>query len=373
MKRSFLFLVYIITFGIVFSLIASCTSTPATPTPIPLQPVKINASGFTVDGQPFQFIGANSIYFGFYNDLGLNMEDAIRTAKETGINVIRIYIWLGNNPWGGKPLESYDNVLALAAKYKMYVIVTLTDCTPGDWGSTKQTYLNYVPQCDVNNKVGLTSLKNQISSTLNRKNSISGIVYKNDPTILAWDIANEVKLDYFTSSDFKAWIDEMVSYVKQTDPNHLTTIGIENGSAIFSDGPHPEVFNAPDLDFISLHFYPGFKPGMQGVESSDLSRLKSQIETYQSMGKPVVLEEFGVGSQRVLGKNPDATTISGWILANKEILDTAFSESVAGAMFWGWGVPETKDIGLWWNTEDHDISETEFCTLIKDYKIPAAH
>jgi hypothetical protein len=51
-------------------------------------------------------------------------------------------------------------------------------------------------------------------------------------------------------------------------------------------------------------------------------------------------------------------------------MDTAFSAGASGVMFWGWGVPETMTVPLWWRYEDHDITEQEFCTLIREYQLP---
>jgi hypothetical protein len=80
------------------SMLAS-TST-SFPTTIPqLPPVEVNHLGFTVGGKPFRFVGANAIYFGFYEQYGFSIDEAIKTAKENGIDVIRIYLGFGEGTW----------------------------------------------------------------------------------------------------------------------------------------------------------------------------------------------------------------------------------------------------------------------------------
>jgi hypothetical protein len=93
--------------------------------------VRIGPGGFTADDAPFSFIGANAIYFGFYQQYGYSIDAALSAAKENGIDVLRIYLWLGAAPWGGRPMEEYDRVLDAAARQGVYVIAVLTDCCPG--------------------------------------------------------------------------------------------------------------------------------------------------------------------------------------------------------------------------------------------------
>jgi len=71
------------------------TSTPVPTINPQLPPVEINHLGFTMGGKPFRYIGANTIYFGFYEQYGFSIDEAIKTGKENGIDVIRIYLGFG--------------------------------------------------------------------------------------------------------------------------------------------------------------------------------------------------------------------------------------------------------------------------------------
>lgn len=347
---------------------ATSTASPTTIPPLPF--VKVNYPGLSVDGKPFRFIGANSIYFGYYGEFGYSIEDAIRAAKENGINVLRIYLGFGNDTWGGKPFEKFDQVLDIAAKNRVYVIATLTDCCcfGGNWGKTEDAYFQKVPYCNVSSKPGLTSFKEYIKSVLLRKNTINGKIYKDDTTILGWDVANEQPLQLFSDSDFSTWLNDVTAYIKSVDPNHLITIGIDASSDIYnSSGPRYDALNVPGLDFYSFHFN---LPSYLDV-AGKLESLQYRVETLLSMGKPVVMEEFGIGTERsVPGMN--VKTEEAWLKGYRDQMDTAFSSGVSGVMFWGWGVPETTNVPLWWNAEDHNITETNFVKMIKEYQIPPA-
>jgi hypothetical protein len=335
--------------------------------------VGICSDAFIVNGEKFRFVGANSINFGFYNDFGLSIEKAIRTAKENNISVIRIILWLGVRPWGYGTLEEYDKVLDIAARYKVYVVVTLTDCCPGSWaGPTRETYLNAVPHCDCD-RTNYTFM-NYIGSILTRRNSVNGKIYRNDTTILAWDIANEIRIDYFDPSSIQNWLSGIVNNIKQLDPNHLVTIGMVGwqGDGFFDAyGPYYEMLNVTGLDFFSFHLYAPVQnnEGQIQYDENFTDVIKFRTKTFLSMGKPVVMEEFGFAGY---DERKDPTKISLYCEVYKKMMDAAFSSGAIGSMFWGWGVPESKNIPtcMWWATEDHDITDTEFCNLIKNYTIP---
>lgn len=356
-------------------LLASCSLLPAPSTtsqtpPLPSLPaVSVKQLSFAVEGSPFRFIGANAIYFGFYRQYGLSIEEALQSAKENGLSVIRIYLGFGDSPWGGRAYEEYDRVLDIAAKHGVYIIATLTDCCcfGTSWGNTPENYFAKVPYCNLADAAALDSFKGYIKSILLRKNTVNGKIYRDDTTILAWDIANEPALQCFSSSELHDWLQQVVTFVKSIDPNHLITIGIDAHSNLYStDGPHYEALNVPGLDFFSFHYnLPNYR-----VVKQHLDRLAYRVSRFLAMGKPVVLEEFGVGSQRILGTNVDKNTLDGWLQSYHDQLDIVFSLGASGAMFWGWGVSGTETVPLWWNQEDHDVTETEFCTLLREYVMP---
>ena len=54
-----------------------------------------------------------------------------------------------------------------------------------------------------------------------RRNTYNGLLYKEDPTIFAWDLLNEPRQ---TQGDYQAvqkWIDIFAPFIKSQDPNHM--------------------------------------------------------------------------------------------------------------------------------------------------------
>jgi hypothetical protein len=364
----------------IFTLLVSCktptqspiteTATSPTSTPISVSPfVKVDGLGFSYQGQPFRFVGANSIYLAYYKEYGYDMEAAIKSAKENNINVLRIYLGFGEDTWGQKPIEEYDKVLDLASKNDILIIAVLTDCCcfGGDWSKDEQSYYSHVPYCDFRSSSSLASYQNYLDTLLLRKNTINGKVYKDDPTIMAWDVANEPTCQFATTDEIKTWLTNVTAYIKSVDTNHLVTFGIDDGNPTFdTEGPSYDMLNVPDLDFFSIHYYT-----RQDISSSaNLLNLQFRVNQFLSMGKPVILEEFGLHSLRYFNPPLNSTKMAQYVAGFKNQMDIVFSAGGSGAMFWGWGVPETVKVPLWWSLEDHDTTETAVTTMLRAYQFP---
>jgi len=347
--------------------ISQITEVPTTAPPPSF--IKTQGKDFAIAGEPFRFIGANSIYFGFYREYGFDIEDAIRSAKQNGIDVLRIYLGFGNSTWGQKSIEEYDKALDIASKYDLRIIAVLTDCccfSGRGWSETEEKYYSTVPYCNFTQPTAKVDFKKYIDSIILRKNSVNGKIYRDDPTIMAWDIVNEPSMQFASTAEFKSWLTDISSYIRSIDGNHLITIGIDNSSKSYDEpGAQYEALDMPGLDFFSIHF--NLPPKFD--RTSQLQRLQFRVNTFLSMGKPVILEEFGIGSLRAYPPmSPEE--ITDWVKKYKDQMDVVFSAGGSGAMFWGWGVPETKTVPLWWQSEDHDMTETAFCDLIRDYQFP---
>jgi endo-1,4-beta-mannosidase len=343
-----------------------------------LPPVKLGSNGFTIDGKSFHFIGANSSNLPQYPDYGLSIDDAISEASQNGINVIRIYLWSANQPWQGT-MEDMDTVLDSAARHGVYVIAVLADMCPLSF-LTKEENFSFFNYEDLASQSALDYYKSVVGNLLTRKNVINGKIYKDDTTIMAWDVANEPALFWFDPATIHNWLSQATDYIKSIDPNHMVTMGTGMGGTgdIFDlDKAYYEALNVPGLDFFSYHLYPPDKYTAQPPGSSDqyLDLIKTRAQAFLAMGKPVVLEEFGFTSYRTLvdnlGRAPNNTELQQWLAVYKDQMDAAFNAGASGAMFWGWGVPDSKFVPQYWYYQEHDMTETEFCNMIRNYFMPA--
>ncbi|MBN2279594.1 MAG: cellulase family glycosylhydrolase [Candidatus Marinimicrobia bacterium] len=151
---------------------------------------------------------------------------------------------------------------------------------------------------------------------LNRKNTVNGIMYKNDPAILAWQFGNEFGsfagdrgLDYaIWTPHILNWCNEMADYIKEIDPNHLI---IEAGGL-----PKEEMLKNPNVDIISEHYYEYWN--RLGGRPWQLAPLAREMREMCKGKKPLIIDEFGLGTYDNI----------------KELMVTIREENIVGGLMW---------------------------------------
>ena len=87
-----------------------------------------------------------------------------------------------------------------------------------------------------------------------------GIAYRDDPAIMAWELANEPRpggSDAFARANlpaYYAWISHAARFIKARDPNHLVTTGNEGmmGSLNIEDAV-VKAHAVPEIDYMTFH------------------------------------------------------------------------------------------------------------------------
>ncbi|KAH9711313.1 Mannan endo-1,4-beta-mannosidase 7 [Citrus sinensis] len=181
-------------------------------------------------------------------------------------------------------------------------------------------------------------------------NTFTGIHYKDDPTIMAWELMNEPRCTSDPSGrTIQAWITEMASYVKSIDRNHLLEAGLEGFYGQSTPqrkrvNPNLDIgtdFVAnnliPGIDFATVHSYPD-----QWLSSSNdrdqLSFLNNWLDTHiqdaqHILRKPILLAEFGKSR-----KDPGYSTYQRDVMFNtvyyKIYSSAKRGGAAAGGLFW---------------------------------------
>ena len=161
---------------------------------------------------------------------------------------------------------------------------------PGDYS----VYMNYVAKfydCDECQ----TWYRDHINMIINHTNPYTGLKYRDDPTVFAWELANEPRLYPY------AWIDNTAAYIKSQDANHMVTTGSEGmppGVTLDFKRSH----ESPNIDYATVHIWPQnwgwYDPqhpdSYERAKQNALDYLHRHVLDMAVLKKPLVLEEFGL-------------------------------------------------------------------------------
>lgn len=295
-----------------------------------------------VNGQPFRPVGiniynANSNGWCWYPMTGGPLDDAL-TSIGASANVIRAWFFQplatvnGTRDW-----SAFDETLAVAKAHGYRVVATLTDQW-GDCGATNSApgygykdtawyaggYKNIDP-------AGTVSYRDWAQEVASR--------YKDDTTILAWQLVNEPEVMSQAGGDcssvpestatalLKSFADDVSTAVRAADPNHLISLGtIGSGQCGAQGDDFASVMGVPNLDLCEFHDYDQTEP-LPGDQYNGLSERLAQCN---ALGKPLIVGELGVRPQDVGGTLADrANTVDAKLCAQ-------ITAGAAGVLVWNW-------------------------------------
>ncbi|HCX31050.1 MAG TPA: hypothetical protein DHU55_14970, partial [Blastocatellia bacterium] len=169
----------------------------------------------------------------------------------------------------------------------------------------------------------ISDFKKTVNYVLNRRNSYTGKLYKDDKAILAWETGNEIYSPY-------SWTREIAAYIKSLDTNHLVWDGFYLGNKEIQ----PEALDDPNIDIVSSHHYPGPNKGATEM-AADIRRFHQQI----AGRKVYIVGEFGFVP----------------LAGVEKLLETVISEGLSGAMIWSLRY-HNRDGGFYWHSEPASAS-----------------
>jgi len=346
--------------------------------------VKANGSSFTLNGKPYRFAGTNCYYL-IYKDHFM-VDDVLTTAAAHQFQVIRTWGFLdighqngsgsvdGQGPKDGVYLQYYDDntkqpayneaglqyldyIIAKAGSVGVRILVTLTN-NWRDFGGMDQyvrwkTWANTSYQGYHDDFYSDDTIrgwfKAYIQHLVTRKNTVSGVIYSEDPAIFGWELGNEPRCqgsgDYGQSNQCvlnyaiygvdpsavktTAWVTEMSTYIHSIDKNHMVAVGDEGFYCErYQDCPDAtcDCYYGTDtlnftkntgIDFMSLHLYPD-----QWGKSTDWANdwISNHSRDGHNLNKPVLLGEYGY-------KNSQHTIYQNWT-------NTVLSTGMNGDLFW---------------------------------------
>ncbi|HKG97649.1 MAG TPA: cellulase family glycosylhydrolase, partial [Pyrinomonadaceae bacterium] len=295
------------------------------------------------------------------------MPETLRQAAQAGIKVVRVWAFGEGGPNDVKPMADFadwprhhsfrpapgqwnedafvhlDKVIAEAAKNNIYVQLCLTNWWRDTGGVTQ--YLRWAGINDaaddsykfgINNDKAILFYSNpetrrlyreHLEKLATRRNTVTGVIYRDDPTIFGWELMNEAQAITGRWAERRAWFAEMSAYLKSLDPNHLVAPGAWGYRSSSERREWLADHMIPTIDYCDVHSYP--RDDHDSFVDSPVA-LKEFIENRAaaafSIKKPLVFGEFGMG---VEGHN-SASQVD-WYRA---FFEGNVRAGAAGAMFW---------------------------------------
>jgi len=283
---------------------------------------------FTIDGCDFVFTGANiwqavelasngKINRGNPKPGREHITNIMNRAAMSGMTVLRMWahtivegrsLQTASGEYDEEVFKGLDFINNEARKRGLKIIWIFADNWYGVGG--KESFENATGQ-DFFSSATREIYKKHVSVLLNRVNTYNEIAYKNDATIMAWNLANELRCQGCPSSKMQEWIEDMCNFVKDIDPTHLIGIGYEG---FYGPDSPLKMHNPADWasqegqDFITNHKtwcvdYVGFHiwPDNWDLETAEFQREFSEQhikDAEREIKKPVVMEEYGkIGDQ----------------------------------------------------------------------------
>lgn len=323
---------------------------------------------FYVGGSPLRFGGTNTYYL--HQQSHYMIDSALNDAANMSLAVVRAWAFADGSGNSYTPLQSqpfvYDNAAFDSLDYAIYkagqlgirLVLALVNNWP-DYGGMAQYVKWFLNLPDdsytsgVNHDMFYTtkSIKDCYQAyakyVTRRMNPYTGLRYNQDPTIMTFELANEPRSRSDKTGDaLLAWITEMSGYVKSLAPRQLVTTGDEGfyGDASNSDYPYSnyegdrwkDFLALPSIDYGTVHLYPqgwgeypASKPGTDPV-TWGTKWITDHLSDGAALGKPVVLEEYGLAINATQGVPDETTRDAGY----QTWTDTVLANGGAGDQFW---------------------------------------
>ncbi|MCG8441874.1 MAG: cellulase family glycosylhydrolase [Caulobacterales bacterium] len=357
--------------------------------------VQVSDGALTLDGAPYRFVGAN-LWYGAYLGAGGDIGDVERLRaeldllKSLGVTNLRVLGASEDSPlrdavtpafrgpgeeYNETLLRGLDVLLAEMAERDMKAVIYLNNFW--EWSGGMATYLSWTREGEIVDPADPEArwpafalftmqfyadeeanalFRDYIAAVIGRANTVTGRPYAEDPTIMAWQLANEPRPGYKAEprladlDGFYAWIDETAAFIKSLAPNHLVSSGNEGLIGCADHDPcFAQAHDTPHIDYLTFHLWPlnwgWIDPGdMDATIDRTLTNAGAYIDRHlaeaRTLNKPIIIEEFGLPRDEGANAPGSPATHRDRFLAyvfGRIEQDAAEDGPFAGSNIWSWG------------------------------------
>ena len=352
--------------------------------------VQVKNGRFMRDGKPYYYVGTNFWYGAILASNGQggdrhrlhkeldrmkamgidNLRVLVGSDGERGVQASKVEPTLQVKPgvYNDSILDGLDYLLYEMQKRKMVAVLYLNNSwewsggysfylahageknvpTPQDSGYQK--FMDFMAKYATNEKAHQL-FYNYVRFILTRTNRYTGKKYKDDPTIMSWQIGNEPRA---FSKDaipaFEKWLRKTSALIRSLDKNHLISVGSEGKWGCEGDMKcYERICADKNIDYCNVHLWPyNWNWARKDHLSEDLERSCQNTKEYidehlvicDRLNKPLVMEEFGFPRddfQFALG-TPTTVRDAYYKYVFSLVADNAEKGGkFVGCNFWGWG------------------------------------
>lgn len=240
------------------------------------------------------------------------IRDALKTVGQLGGKVTRIYVPSvrreddapgvirhveGPGQFNEEAFRTLDKALQIANELGVRIIMPFVDNWRW-WGGPREyaAFRGKPPEAFWTDPEIIADLKATIKYVINRRNTYTGVTYREDRAVFAWETGNELGAPY-------SWTKEIASYVKSLDTNHL----LVDGTSVRTISE--EALADSNIDIVTTHHYHNPAASLRSiVQNQALVRGR----------KPYVVGEYGIIPLQDL----------------RALTDTIINQGLAGGMVW---------------------------------------
>lgn len=373
--------------------------------------VKVEDGRLSLDGKPYRFVGAN-LWYGAWLGAPAAFGDNARLARELdklqslGVTNLRVLgagerspAKVAMDPTFRGPGEDYDQtlltgldvLLAEMAKRGMKAVIYVNNFW--DWSGGMPAYLNwtgngtwfqqgdpahpwpafadYSARFYADEKANAL-FRHYVKTLVGRTSTVTGKPYRDDPTIMAWQLANEPRpagseeFGKVNRPAYDAWIDGTARFIKTIDANHLVSSGSEGDmGCLGSEACVVESHKTPAIDYLTLHVWPNnwswiSMTDQPSTYEAGAARSRDYIRRHialaKSMGKPLTIEEFGlIRDGRAFAPGSPTTFRDRFyrMVFDEVEADMKAGGPTAGVNFWAWnGEGRAQHADAWFKKGD---------------------
>ncbi|MEU4690655.1 carbohydrate binding domain-containing protein [Actinoplanes sp. NPDC023714] len=247
-----------------------------------------DGASLSLDRRDFRFAGTNIYWLGLDENVGgigyptyFRIRDALDTARAMGMTVVRSHMLTSTGHpltllpskeagFNDEAFRTVDYAIAYAGRVGIRLILPLTD----NWAYYHGGHADFTKPYGLPDAAFYTDprviadYRAYVKHVMNRVNALTGKRYADDPTIMAWELGNE--LEGMTPE----WINTNASLFAGWAPRQL----IAAGRRFDID---PDTLTAPDVDIVDVHYYP-----------PTAAKVKADAATIAGAGKVYIAGEY---------------------------------------------------------------------------------